>query len=88
MVKGSEVGGGGQLEHPRQWLGAQWAGLSPRECRAAQSRQERPEEVQRPSWGAAKGGGHSDHAAMPHEHGAQLLLVRVRVRARVRVRLG
>ena len=29
MVKGGEVGGfaGGSLEHPRQWLGAQWDGL-------------------------------------------------------------
>ena len=31
MVKGSGIGsfGGGALEHPRQRLGAQWAGLSP-----------------------------------------------------------
>ena len=30
MVKGGEIGGfgGGLLEHPRQWLGAQWAGLA------------------------------------------------------------
>ena len=29
MVKGGEIGGfgGGWLEHPRQWLGTQWAGL-------------------------------------------------------------
>ena len=29
MVKGGDIGnlGGGSLEHPRQWLGAQWAGL-------------------------------------------------------------
>ena len=29
MVKGGEIGdfGGGSLEHPRQWLGAQWRGL-------------------------------------------------------------
>ena len=29
MVKGSEISGfgGGWLEQPRQWLGAQWAGL-------------------------------------------------------------
>ena len=29
MVKRSEIGGfgGGWLEQPRQWLGAQWAGL-------------------------------------------------------------
>ena len=31
MVKGGEMGGfgGGWLEHPRQWPGAQWVGLSP-----------------------------------------------------------
>ena len=47
MVKGGEIGGfgGGLLEHPRQWLGAQWRGLFPWECRAAQSRQARPEEA-------------------------------------------
>ena len=30
MVKGSGVGdfGGGALEHPRQWQGAKWPGLS------------------------------------------------------------
>ena len=30
MVKGGEIGdfGGGSLEHPRQWLGAQWIGLT------------------------------------------------------------
>eukprot|EP00964_Phaeocystis_antarctica_P006186 scaffold3367_cov52-Phaeocystis_antarctica.AAC.2 len=30
MVKGGEIGdfGGGSLEHPRQWLGAQWRGLT------------------------------------------------------------
>ena len=33
--------------------GAQRAGLSPWECRAAQSRQACPEEAQEPSWGAA-----------------------------------
>ena len=29
MVKGGEIGGfgGGSLEHPRQWLGAQWLSL-------------------------------------------------------------
>eukprot|EP00964_Phaeocystis_antarctica_P109281 scaffold73758_cov52-Phaeocystis_antarctica.AAC.2 len=28
MVKGGDIGGfgGGWLEHPRQWLGAQWPG--------------------------------------------------------------
>ena len=57
MVKRSEIGGfgGGYLEHPRQWLGAQWASLLPWECRAAQSHQARPEEAQEPSWGTAKG---------------------------------
>eukprot|EP00964_Phaeocystis_antarctica_P155508 scaffold124723_cov54-Phaeocystis_antarctica.AAC.1 len=31
MVNGVGIGGfgGGSLEHPRLWLGAQWAGLSP-----------------------------------------------------------
>ena len=31
MVNGGGIGGfgGGSLEHPRQWLGAQWAGLFP-----------------------------------------------------------
>eukprot|EP00964_Phaeocystis_antarctica_P106993 scaffold71765_cov75-Phaeocystis_antarctica.AAC.2 len=31
MVKGGKIGGfgGGLLEHPRQWLAAQWASLSP-----------------------------------------------------------
>ena len=38
------------LESQRQWLGAQWAGLS-LEARAAQSRQACPEEAQEPSWG-------------------------------------
>ena len=50
--------GDGWLEHLRQWLGTQWAGLSPWECRAAQSRQARPEEAQEPGWGAAKGARH------------------------------
>ena len=58
MVKGGKIGGfsGGSLEHPRQWLGAPWAGLFPWECPAAQSRQARPEEAQELSWRAAKGG--------------------------------
>ena len=30
---------GGSLEHPRRWLGAQWPGLCPGECHAAQSAQ-------------------------------------------------
>ena len=51
-VQGGEVGGGGGgwLEHLRQWLGARWAGLaSSWECRAARSRQARPEEAQESS---------------------------------------
>ena len=35
------------------WAPSGWA--SPWECRAAQSRQARPQEVQEPSWGTAKG---------------------------------
>ena len=33
MVKGEEMSGigAGSLEHPRQWLGAQWAGWEPSE---------------------------------------------------------
>ena len=59
-VKAGEIGdfGGSSLEHPRRWLDARppggWA--SPWECRAAQSRQLRPEKVQEPSWGAANKG--------------------------------
>ena len=45
---------GGSLEHPRQWLGAQWVGRI-LGVRVAQSRQARPEEAQEPSWGTAKG---------------------------------
>ena len=44
-------------EHPRQWLGTQWPGLSlgvP--SRPEESRQTRPEEVQEPSAGTGKGG--------------------------------
>ena len=40
--------------------GSGWAPSGPAsawECRAAQSRQARPEEAQEPSWGAARGGG-------------------------------
>ena len=57
MVNGGEIGdsGGGWLEHPRQWLGAEWADLYPWECRVAQSRQARPKEAQEPGWGAAGG---------------------------------
>ena len=45
-VKGEDMGGigGGELEHPRQGLGANWAGWEP------------SEEAQEPSWGTAKGG--------------------------------
>eukprot|EP00964_Phaeocystis_antarctica_P033439 scaffold18964_cov33-Phaeocystis_antarctica.AAC.1 len=52
-VKGGEIDdlGGGWLEHPRQWLGRSL----PRERRASQSCQARPEEAQELSWGAAKG---------------------------------
>jgi len=51
------------LEHLRQCGGAPIGpGLSPWECRAAQSRQARPEEAREPSWGAAQwGGGASSH---------------------------
>ena len=56
MVKGSEIGGfgGGELEHPKQWLGA-GGPASSWECRTAQSRQGRSEEAKEPSWGTAKG---------------------------------
>ena len=58
MVKGREIGGlgGGWFEHPRQWLGAQRAGLAPWERRAVQSRLVRPGDVPVPSLGPAKGG--------------------------------
>jgi hypothetical protein len=46
----------GYLEHPGPWLGAHWVGLSSWECRAAQSRQARSEEGQRPNWGTAERG--------------------------------
>ena len=56
MVKGGGIGsfGGGSLEHPRQWLAAQWLGLFLGVYRAAQSRQVRLDEAQEPSWGTAK----------------------------------
>eukprot|EP00964_Phaeocystis_antarctica_P136642 scaffold101094_cov32-Phaeocystis_antarctica.AAC.1 len=49
MVRGGGIGGcgGGWLEHPRQWRGAQWAGLSsgsvepPRAARRAPRRRRR-----------------------------------------------
>ena len=45
-----------EFEHPRLlWLGALLRGLSLWECRAAQSRQARPEEAQEPSSGPAEG---------------------------------
>ena len=38
MAKGGEIGfGGGSLEHPRQGLGAQWAGLSSRSAEPARA---------------------------------------------------
>ena len=51
--KGSGIGhlGGGSLEQPRPRLGAQWAGLSPWERRAARSRQARAEEARQPELG-------------------------------------
>jgi len=56
MAKGGGIGGvgGGALEQPRQWTGRPVGRpLYPWECRAAQSRQARPEEAQEPSWGDA-----------------------------------
>ena len=47
--------GGGALEHPRQWLGAQWPGFSRWVCCTAQSHQARPEEAQEPKPGTAEG---------------------------------
>ena len=41
---------------PRGGGGAPSGGASPWECRAARSRQARPEEAQGASWGTAKGG--------------------------------
>eukprot|EP00964_Phaeocystis_antarctica_P046079 scaffold26575_cov50-Phaeocystis_antarctica.AAC.1 len=57
-------GGGGWLGCPRQWLSATWPGLSPWECRTAQSRQGHPEDAQEPRPGPAKRG-RFDHAALP-----------------------
>ena len=70
IVKASAVGGfgGGWLEHPRQWLGAQWVSLflGVLSCR---NRQARPEEAQGASWGAVKGvlwpRGRFEHVAAP-----------------------
>ena len=57
---------GGSIKHARRWHGAQRAGhflgvpsrpelATSWECRAAQSRQARPEEAQEPSSGTARG---------------------------------
>ena len=56
-VRGGKFGdvGGGSLEQPRPWLGSQWPGPLPWECRAAQSNQARVEEAQGASWGTSKG---------------------------------
>ena len=48
--------GGGPLERSRQWRGARWAGLSRRQCRAAQS-QARTREPQQSRPGTANGRG-------------------------------
>ena len=88
---------GRQLKHPGHWLGAQWVGFSPWECRAAQSHQARSEEAQEASWGPAKGG-HFDragvrelqnkaHASSRAGHLPVRVRVRVRDRFRVRVRV-
>ena len=56
IAKGGEIDsfGGGYLEHPRQWQGAQRLASSS-ECRAGLSHQAHPEEAQEPSPGTAKG---------------------------------
>ena len=69
MVKGGEIGGfgGGLLDHPRQWLGTQWAGLS-LGVPSRPERRARLEEAQEPSWGTAQGTlprGYFGHAASP-----------------------
>ena len=48
-----------------QWLGAQWAGLCSRECRAAQSRQPRPGKAQATDPGHRPGEGGSCSTAGP-----------------------
>ena len=52
--KAGEMGGfgNGALEHLKQWRGAPRGPASSWECRAARSRQARPEEAQETSWGA------------------------------------
>ena len=57
--------GGGWLEHLRPWLGRPVAWPLPRECRAARSRQARPEEAQEPSLGQRQG---DTQAMLPHRH--------------------
>ena len=64
MAKGDKIGGfgGGWLEHPRQWLGAQWAGLFLRVPSCPE-----PLGASRGGTGAKMGhcqGGHFDHAAV------------------------
>ena len=58
MVNGGGIGGfgGGSLEHPRRYLGARWAGISPWECITDRSFKARPEEAQELSPGTAKKG--------------------------------
>ena len=58
MVKGGEISdfGGGSLEPPRRWRGAQWPGPHSGSAELPQSRPARAEEVQELSWGVAKGG--------------------------------
>ena len=88
-ANGGDIGGlgGGSLEHPRPWLGAQWAGLSLWECRAAQSRQARPEEAQEPE--PEPEPGHCREARLTVLAGEQLVQVVLAgpVVARVRVEL-
>eukprot|EP00964_Phaeocystis_antarctica_P059710 scaffold35485_cov76-Phaeocystis_antarctica.AAC.8 len=65
MVKGGGIGGFGvgQLEHPRRWLGAQWAGLS--RGSAEPARAARRALRRHRSRAGALPGGHFDHAALP-----------------------
>ena len=71
VVKGGGIGGfgGGWLEHLRQWLGAQWPGLSPWLSRAARSRQGRRGEAQEPS--SALPRGYLDPAAPQRRRGTR-----------------
>ena len=67
MVKAGDIGGcgGGSLEQPRQWLGAQWAGLSPGSAELPRTaRRALSQESQEPSWGltGALPRGHFEHA--------------------------